>query len=72
MMVKVMVKALQVAKVEMRNLNSQITFEEVRGSSQELPCDLALLSMGFTWPRKNRYVSISWELSLIIVVMSCH
>ena len=47
------VKALQVAKVEMRNLNSQITFEEVRGSSQELPCDLALLSMGFLGPEKT-------------------
>ena len=47
------VKALQVEKVEVRNLNGQITFEEVRGSSQELPCDLALLAMGFTGPEKT-------------------
>ena len=46
------VKALQVTKVEMKNDNGKITFEEVKGSSQELPCDLALLAMGFIGPEK--------------------
>ena len=37
----------------MRNLNGQIAFEEIKGSSQELPCDLVLLAMGFTGPEKT-------------------
>ena len=46
------VKALQVVDVEMKNNNGQISFEEIKGSEKELPCDLALLAMGFLGPEK--------------------
>ena len=46
------VKALQLIKVEMRNVNGRMSFEEVKGSEQEIPCDLALLAMGFLGPEK--------------------
>jgi glutamate synthase (NADPH/NADH) small chain len=47
------VRALQVAKVELKNQNGRITFEEIKGGTQELPCDLVLLAMGFTGPEKT-------------------
>jgi glutamate synthase (NADPH/NADH) small chain len=46
------VKALQLVDVEMKNIDGRISFEEVEGSEQELPCDLALLAMGFLGPEK--------------------
>jgi len=46
------VKALQVSKVEMKNLNGQIIFEKVKDSTQEITCDLVLLAMGFVGPEK--------------------
>ncbi len=46
------VKALELVKVEMKNEDGRISFEEVPGSEQELPCDLALLAMGFLGPEK--------------------
>ena len=47
------VMALQVSKVEMKNLNGQTVFEEIKDSMQELPCDLVLLAMGFLGPEKK-------------------
>ena len=46
------VKSLELVKVEMKNDQGRISFEEVPGSEQELPCDLALLAMGFLGPEK--------------------
>ena len=46
------VKALQLVNVEMNNVDGRMSFEEVEGSEQELPCDLALLAMGFLGPEK--------------------
>ncbi|MBT5861648.1 MAG: glutamate synthase subunit beta [Gammaproteobacteria bacterium] len=46
------VKALQLVNVEMKNSDGRMSFEEVKGSEQELPCDLALLAMGFLGPEK--------------------
>ena len=46
------VKALQLVKVEMKNVDGRMSFEEVAGSEQEIPCDLALLAMGFLGPEK--------------------
>jgi len=46
------VKALQLITVEMKNDNGRMSFEEVSGSEQTLPCDLALLAMGFVGPEK--------------------
>ena len=46
------VKALELITVEMKNDNGRMSFEEVAGSEQTLPCDLALLAMGFLGPEK--------------------
>ena len=46
------VKALDLITVETKNDNGRISFEEVSGSEQTLPCDLALLAMGFVGPEK--------------------
>ncbi len=46
------VKALELVTVEMKNQNGRMSFEEVAGSEQTLPCDLALLAMGFVGPEK--------------------
>lgn len=46
------VKSLQLVKVEMKNVDGRVSFEEVAGSEQELPCDLVLLAMGFLGPEK--------------------
>ena len=46
------VKALQLVNVELKNVDGRLSFEEVAGSEQEIPCDLALLAMGFLGPEK--------------------
>ncbi|MEM7401409.1 MAG: FAD-dependent oxidoreductase, partial [Pseudomonadota bacterium] len=46
------VKALELVTVEMKNENGRVKFAEVPGSEQILPCDLALLAMGFVGPEK--------------------
>ena len=46
------VKALELIKVEMERKDGRMTFEEVPGSEHTLPCDLALLAMGFLGPEK--------------------
>ncbi len=46
------VKALELIKVELKNVDGHIFFEEIAGSEQILPCDLALLAMGFVGPEK--------------------
>ena len=46
------VKALQLVTVELKNVDGRMSFEEVEGSEQEIPCDLALLAMGFLGPEK--------------------
>lgn len=46
------VKALELVKVELGNVDGRMSFEEVAGSEQTLPCDLALLAMGFVGPER--------------------
>jgi len=46
------VKALELVTVEMKELDGRMQFVEVEGSKTEVPCDLALLAMGFTGPEK--------------------
>ncbi|MBI4005481.1 MAG: glutamate synthase subunit beta [Gammaproteobacteria bacterium] len=46
------VKALELIKVEMKRKDGRMTFAEVPGSEHLLPCDLALLAMGFLGPEK--------------------
>ncbi|MGR8920688.1 MAG: glutamate synthase subunit beta [Gammaproteobacteria bacterium] len=47
------VRALELVKVQVNNDGGRMSFEEVPGSEEELPCDLALLAMGFTGPETN-------------------
>ncbi|MGH8119526.1 MAG: glutamate synthase subunit beta [Gammaproteobacteria bacterium] len=46
------VKSLEIARVEMKNVNGRMTFQEVPGSEEMLPCELVLLAMGFVGPEK--------------------
>lgn len=45
------VKALKVVDVEWKAVNGKMQFIEVPGSEREVPCDLALLAMGFLHPQ---------------------
>lgn len=47
------IQALDLITVEIKNDNGRMSFEEVAGSEQTLPCDLALLAMGFVGPEKS-------------------
>lgn len=44
------VKGLELSEVEMKTVDGRPSVVEVPGSVYELPCDLALLAMGFTGP----------------------
>ncbi len=46
------VKALSLIEVALKKEGNRVGFEEVTGSERELPCDLALLAMGFTGPEQ--------------------
>lgn len=45
------VKGLKVIDVEWKAVNGKMQFNEVAGSEREIPCDLALLAMGFLHPQ---------------------
>jgi glutamate synthase (NADPH/NADH) small chain len=45
------VKGLKVVDVEWKAANGKMQFVEVAGTERELPCDLALLAMGFVHPQ---------------------
>jgi glutamate synthase (NADPH/NADH) small chain len=45
-------KALELVKVELAREGGRVSFKEVAGSEFTLPCELALLAMGFTGPEK--------------------
>jgi glutamate synthase (NADPH/NADH) small chain len=47
------IKELELVKVEMKNIDGRMSFQEIPGSEFRLPCDLALLAMGFSGPEKN-------------------
>ena len=46
------VRALELVDVEMQTRDGRMVFEEVAGSLREIPCDLALLAMGFVGPER--------------------
>jgi glutamate synthase (NADPH/NADH) small chain len=46
------VRALELVEVEMNIQDGRVNFIEVADSAREIPCDLALLAMGFTGPEK--------------------
>jgi glutamate synthase (NADPH/NADH) small chain len=45
------VKGLKIVEVEWKAINGKMQFVEIAGSERELPCDLALLAMGFVHPQ---------------------
>lgn len=46
------VKALQLVDVNLEHTDGRMRFTEIPGSEKELPCDLALLALGFVGPEK--------------------
>jgi glutamate synthase (NADPH/NADH) small chain len=46
------VRAVEIVNVETKSENGRMTFAEVPGSERELPCELALLAMGFVAPER--------------------
>ena len=46
------VVALRAHEVEQRVVDGRMTFERVEGTDFELPCDVALLAMGFVGPQR--------------------
>ena len=46
------VKAIELINVEMKNVDGRITFDDIPGTEEILPCDLVLLAMGFIGPEK--------------------
>ena len=57
------VTALELVEVEVEHVDSKLAFTEISGSEHELPCDLALLAMGFTGPEHTGVLS---ELSVAL------
>jgi glutamate synthase (NADPH/NADH) small chain len=47
------VRAIEIVDVQMNHENGRVSFDEVPGSARELPCDLALLAMGFVHPARE-------------------
>ncbi len=47
------VRALELTEVEMKTVDGRPSFVEIPGTIRELPCDLALLAMGFTGPEQS-------------------
>ena len=47
------VKELELVQVEMKNTGGRLTFAEIPGTDYRIPCDLALLAMGFLGPEKT-------------------
>ena len=41
----------------MKTIDGRVQFEEIPNSSRELPCDLALLALGFTGPEPQGVVA---------------
>ena len=46
-------KGLKIVDVEWKVKDGKSVFEEVKGSEREIPCELALLAMGFLYPQRT-------------------
>jgi glutamate synthase (NADPH) small chain len=46
-------KGLKIVDVEWKVREGKSVFEEVKGSEREIPCELALLAMGFLYPQRQ-------------------
>ncbi len=51
------VRALELVEVEMNITGGRPSFDEIESSAHEIPCDLALLAMGFTGPERDGVVA---------------
>ncbi|MGZ4801622.1 MAG: FAD-dependent oxidoreductase, partial [Acidimicrobiia bacterium] len=47
------VRSLRAHEVEQKFVDGRMVFEKIEGSDFELPCDLALLAMGFVGPQRE-------------------
>jgi len=47
------IKELELVKVEVKNVDGKMSIHEIAGSEFRIPCNLALMAMGFTGPEKN-------------------
>jgi glutamate synthase (NADPH/NADH) small chain len=47
------VRALRAHEVEQKLVDGRMVFEKIEGTDFELPCDLALLAMGFVGPQRE-------------------
>jgi glutamate synthase (NADPH/NADH) small chain len=47
------VRALKAHEVEQKFVDGRMTFEKIEGTDFELPCDIALLAMGFVGPQRE-------------------
>jgi len=47
------IKELELVKVDVKNVDGKMSFQEIAGSEFRIPCNLTLLAMGFTGPEKN-------------------
>jgi glutamate synthase (NADPH/NADH) small chain len=47
------VRAIEIIDVQVKHDNGRVSFEEVADSVRELPCDMALLAMGFVHPARE-------------------
>ncbi len=47
------IKELELVKVEVKNVDGKMSLHEIAGSEFRIPCNLALMAMGFTGPEKN-------------------
>ena len=47
-------RALSAHEVEQKFVDGRMVFEKIEGTDFELPCDIALLAMGFVGPQRER------------------
>ena len=47
------VRAVEIVSVEVKQQDGRMSFEEIPGSTREIPCELALLAMGFVAPERT-------------------
>ncbi len=52
------VRALRAHEVEQKVVDGRMVFEKIEGTEFELPCDIALLAMGFVGPERNGLLEV--------------
>ncbi len=57
------VVGIELVDVQMNQRDGRIVFDEVPGSTRELPCDLALLAMGFVGPEQPVLSALNVKLT---------